>query len=295
MATELTAESDRRITIVVRPGESDDALLSVEDALQQVLDFLRLAQDAKASLENLDVDFEWKLEWASTNSPFTLRAIAEPLGGKSDKDISASVEAVKARSAKLIRDCAAGLPVPAWVASTEALYSLFERNAKNLSRTMIEFDGAVGSVEIDRASAEKAFEVFEDIPLAAFQEVNIPRRQAYGEIDGRMVMAGRFFNKPAFQLQTILYGLVWCLVSPEFVQRLGTAHSLAEVWDGKRLVVYGRITYSKGGKRVSRIEVQSLREKTAPQIKIEDVLDADFTAGLDPVEYLNRLHGGELG
>ena len=100
---------------------------------------------------------------------------------------------------------------------------------------------------------------------------------------------GRYRNKPALNLRTALYGTVWCVLADSLVEKWGDTQKISTVWQGKRLTVFGRLLYLAGG-RLSRVEAQNVRERDAPRIKIEDILDPDFTAGLDPVEYLERLH-----
>jgi hypothetical protein len=47
--------------------------------------------------------------------------------------------------------------------------------------------------------------------------------------------------------------------------------------------------------KLSRIEAHDIREiaSTAP-VDLDELLDPDFTSGLDPVEYLRRPNEGEL-
>jgi hypothetical protein len=69
---------------------------------------------------------------------------------------------------------------------------------------------------------------------------------------------------------------------------------MAEVWQGKTVGVYGRLSYAAGG-QLRRVEVIDMREITAaPPINLDSILDPNFTSGMDPHEYLQRLHDGEL-
>ena len=70
--------------------------------------------------------------------------------------------------------------------------------------------------------------------------------------------------------------------------------TIADVWSGRVVSVPGRIYYGQSGKP-TRIEASDVRAKEIPEIDIQDVLDPDFTSGLSPVEYLQRLHEGNLG
>lgn len=128
-------------------------------------------------------------------------------------------------------------------------------------------------------------------PIHVAQEV--PARVAHGEFEGRLVAVGRYRNQPALYLVSPLYGSVWCVLADHLVEEWGDAQKVSDIWKGKRLTIFGRLIYWRGGK-LARVDAQSVRERDTPKINIEDVLDADFTAGLDPVEYLERLHEGKL-
>lgn len=69
---------------------------------------------------------------------------------------------------------------------------------------------------------------------------------------------------------------------------------MKDVWEGQALGVRGRLIYAAGGK-LSRIDADEIREIRSARVDLESVLDPNFTAGLDPVEYLEQLHEGRLG
>lgn len=172
----------------------------------------------------------------------------------------------------------------------EAMRDFFHRNANGISVTVLDFNDGQ-RVEIDDSQAATAVSSFIE-PLQLLEA--LPARSAHGEIDGRLIAVGRWRNKPALYLHTALYGNVWCVLAPHLIEQWGGETRVSSIWTGKRLSIFGRLLYWKGG-RLSRVEAESVRERVSPRIDIEDVLDADFTAGLDPVEYLDRLHEGKLG
>ena len=63
---ELSAE---RASITVQASSAHPDILSVQDAMQQVLDFFELLTPEDAR----ETKFVWKLNIASTNSPFTVQ------------------------------------------------------------------------------------------------------------------------------------------------------------------------------------------------------------------------------
>ena len=66
-----------RVVITIHPTVSDERLLGVADAMQQVLDHIKLFEDAQQAMGDPHSRFEWKLERASTNTPFTVVAVAD--------------------------------------------------------------------------------------------------------------------------------------------------------------------------------------------------------------------------
>lgn len=136
--------------------------------------------------------------------------------------------------------------------------------------------------------------------LRAIEAINptdatdIPARIAYGEVEGQMLAAGRYNRRPAIQIRSDLYGPVWCVLSDDLVGEFGSEHRLAEVWEGKTVGVSGRLNYLRGG-GLNRIDAEIVRPIEAPPFDLNAVLDPDFTAGFDPVEYLEKLHEGDLG
>jgi hypothetical protein len=147
-------------------------------------------------------------------------------------------------------------------------------------------------LRIDRAEADAGIRAVAAQNLLDVQS-DLPDREAFGEIEGVMLAAGRYRNRPAIQLRSELYGFIWCALSGDLVEEYGGEHRLKDVWEGKTLAIQGRLTYSAGS--LKRVEALAVREITsAPYLDLDSVLDPDFTSGLDPNEYLDRLHAGDL-
>jgi len=109
-----------------------------------------------------------------------------------------------------------------------------------------------------------------------------------------MVAAGRYRNRPAVQVRSEMYAFIWCVLSDRLIGQFGDEHSVADIWKGKSIGVTGTLHYDRGGK-LAKIDAREIREiKAAALIDLNAILDPDFTAGMDPHEYLERLHAGEL-
>jgi hypothetical protein len=256
--------------------------LQVREALEQVLDTLQLFEQAERSLGDPHAAFVWRLEKASTNSPLTVVAVAEAVDPAID--VTPQVAHVKAAHAQ----------PPTWLerGSFGVVKELFARNLNGIALTEIDFElPSIDPLAIDRVQATAGLRAVEAInPLDA---VDIPERRATGEIEGQFLAAGLYQRRPAIQIRTDLYGFVWCVLDEGLIDRWGGEHRLSEIWEGKTIGVYGEMHYLSGG-RLNRIDANDIREIDIPPFDLDAILDIDFTAGFDPVEYLEKLHEGDL-
>lgn len=280
-----------RLIITIHPANSDQGLLSVEDAMQQVLDVVRLHNEAQQAISSPSEAFVWRLERASANSPFSVVALAEAADPTVDIEpfVRRAKHEVSAGLRRLARD---GEPSP-WM-GPEAIRlarCVFERNRNGIGTTEVGF-GDDDAFAIDPKLADSGLRAVSGIDAINI-EARVGDRRAWGEIEGVMVAVGRYRNKPAIQMRTHQYAFVWCTLSEELVAEYGGQHKMEEVWQGRAIGVEGELIYSNGGKL--RIVATGIRTiPNVPRIDLEAVLDPDFTAGLDPVEYLRQFHGGEL-
>jgi hypothetical protein len=285
-----------RIVITIRPTPSDEGLLRVADAMQQVIDAINLLEHAERALVAPQDAFEWRLERASTASPFTVVAVAEALNPA--VDIAPQVRRLKAEVSSGLRNFIAHGTPPAWMDAegVKVARNIFARNRNGISRTDIDFDPdsrARNVVSIDRRAAEAGIQAFAALnPLDI--DGDLPQRVSFGEIEGVMVAAGRYRNRPAIQIRTELYGFVWGILAPAVISQFGTETSISEIWKGRTIGIRGRLSYASGGK-LKQIDVIEIREiVSAPPIDLDSILDPEFTSGMDPNEYLDKLHAGEL-
>jgi len=281
-----------RIEIIVRPPSDHDGRLLVADAMLQVLDTIRLLDEAQQAIAAPGEAFRWRLESASTNSPFAVVAIAEAV--TPGADIDDHVHRVKSEFGSGLRKLVEAREIPWWMGQSglDLAKSLFGRGANGISVTEIRL-AANDAVAIGHAEADGGLAAIAAInPLQL--DAELPERVAFGELGGVMVAAGKYRGKAAVQIRSEQYGFIWCQLSPDLVEKFGGEHRMDEIWSGKALLVEGRLIYAKGGK-LSRIEVTGIREReAASRFDLDALLDPNFTAGLDPAEYLRQLHEGEL-
>jgi hypothetical protein len=147
-----------RLVITIHPTPSDEGLLRVSDAMEQVIDALRVFEQAERVLVSPQEYFEWRLERASAGSPFTVVAVAAPLDA-TKKDVTPYILRVKSEVSHGIRNFIShGIP-PRWMdpEGMVAFRRLLSRNQNGIGRTDIDFDVGPNThdvVSIDREKAE---------------------------------------------------------------------------------------------------------------------------------------------
>src|SRR6266545_7233325 len=102
-----------RLVITIHPTPSDEGLLRVSDAMQQVIDALRVLEQAERVLVPPQDTFEWRLEHAEARSPFTVVAVAEPVNPIAD--VTPHVRRVKAEVSRGMRDFISRGTPPPWM------------------------------------------------------------------------------------------------------------------------------------------------------------------------------------
>jgi hypothetical protein len=282
-----------RVVITIHPTVSDEKLLSVSDAMQQVLDHIKLFEDARQAQGDPRTRFEWKLERATTNTPFTVVAVAQ--GDDPGIDISEAVKRVKSDVSEGLKRLMSREQPPQWMTqgSFAVAKNIFARNMNGIGETDIDFEeGEIVSIIPTKASA--GINTLDALNITDFEN-ELAARQSFGEIEGIMIAAGRYRGREALQIRNEMYGFVWCPLSKDLISRFGDEHSMSDIWKGKTLGIQGRLNYVAGGK-LQYIDAHDIREiEAAPLVDLEAILDPDFTAGMDPHEYLERLHEGQIG
>ena len=270
-----------RITLRIVPPEGGTGELTVEDAMQQVLDAFRLLT-ANAG------EVLWRLVSASTNSPLTIVAEAE--------DSMAAAEQTLAFS-KSIEQLQAGRFPDAW--KRPELQSIA---AAFLSRA----SGSIGRTEIRirdeqplLLSAEDAApfvglreQVSEQVPAVAY---GIVTKKQVGSIEGLLVEVTTYRGRPAIRVRERKTDReITCVVSEQLANEFSEHASVHDVWTHRRVTVRGVISYQASGSilRVEAVNVEPAAQSVQP---LKSLRDPNFTAGLTAADYLEKFRAGELG
>lgn len=273
-----------QIVVTIEPSTPSERL-DVAAAFAQVLDYLRLIELAAGDKG----DFDWKLERATTNSPFTVVAYT-PVGGSAAKH-QQSLAVAQRKTQDGLKELARGT-VPTWMRRDQrnAAKRITRRFGSGIGRVALRAsESDTAAFTVNRALANKALRTLEKVD--GIDELKIPAHVAFGEIEGTLVGVGTYHSKPAFWVRANGYDIVRCLIEREKLEALGDEATLREVWQHKRVRVLGKLFYDDGG-GLAEIAVDEMHMFPATDIPLDTIFDPHFTSDFEPVAYLDRLHEG---
>ena len=281
----------RKCTFTVEPSESHHEILTVHDAFQQAIDFFDLLTDES------DQDVVWKLEMASTNSPFTCRG--EPVDVRTLAGAYALVEERVSIVERNFRRIAEG----------KDFDDTFPREKIETARRMLRRNtNGVGLMRATFAEDEEAVEVSQNTAKRYFEQLFTPAeslhsylfsrtsRREVGSLEGRIVEIGTDYDAPALQIREHNTGRpIWCRVSPGKVQEIGSEMKANDAWSRRRVRIRGTLNYGNDGcvLRVLNGDLTYI-DDVAPA-DLDQLEDREFTEGYSPSEYLDRLRENEFG
>ncbi len=280
-----------KVKIKVHPSGTSADLLTVADAMRQVLDFVELLEKADSAGPGDADKIVWRLTYATTNSPFELGAEA------TSKDPSLTVSA-KAHFAKMavrgaIVDLTSGRPPPAWLdeSGLKIAERIFHRNLNGIGRTDLDFGESSEAAIIVHSTAKAAALAIDEARIAVERSSADLTRTEYGSFEGEIVSAGMYHNNPSLVVRDRLTGeKVTCVFPPELSYRIGTKHNWHEVWAGHRVLVHGELHYTNEGvlRRSDAIDLEVIESK---EVDLAIARKEDILEGLSPSEFSDRSWG----
>jgi len=109
-----------------------------------------------------------------------------------------------------------------------------------------------------------------------------------------MESVGKHYNKPAILLRERLSRReVWCVVPQEIEQEVAREATFVDLWQDKRVTVFGLLSYNDAGD-LARVDATELHRADVPEVDIDLLKDKGFTGDLSVNEYLDRLSEGDL-
>lgn len=271
-----------RIKITVRPSGSHPDVLTIEDAMEQVLDVFKMLESAPS--------VEWKLVNATTNSPLQIEA--EAVSFEASVDISVVARAQKHHLARNLHDIARGVCPTDEAFKSAVAKRFFARNLNGVGATEIDLDNGETFFVTPRI-AQAAISTLEKKPTGLFEKT--VARDEIGSIEGKLSDIGTHYNFPAVKIVEARTGDdLWCRLSDELQDQLYNKASYKDVWQHRRVIVRGRIKYNKDSK-IDYVIASDVRRIDDREVSLEAIRDPSFTGGLSIVDYLDRFRDGKLG
>jgi hypothetical protein len=284
-----------KVTVVVYPSGADADSLTVADAMLQVLDAFELLSLAEAKKSGQLAHVIWRLERATTNSPFTVEAV--PLSSDPQIDVDrqasqASMTLYEGLNAVLKADSRAD-----WIDhhSETILIRLLKRNLNGIGRTDLYLKDLDVPLIIDHRSALRGQTFLERLAADEREKAEDLTRREYGSVEGHVLSTATWYHKPAFRMKLRLSGdEVTCVLSPVAAEKIGPQRSWTDAWNGQRVLVSGICYYVTGGK-LARIDVDNVQPITSRNVEISELRDDTFSNGLNPEAHRREVWGDERG
>jgi hypothetical protein len=267
------------LTVKIIPPDDGKDALTVEAAMQQVLDAFSLLSAGETTVV-------WRLVSATTNSPFTIVAEAD------DTEAAVHQKDVFEQS---LRELNSGNFPEAWKRPELQLAaaSLLRRSSGEIASTEFTLGDMRPPLVISRDVAAP----FADQPAAMLPIVAMPAtsKRQVGSIDGILVGVTTYFGRPAIRVQERKTGReITCVILEALAASFSQEASMQDVWLHRRLNVRGVILYGVTG-AILRVEASRVQPVGPVPKDLPPLHDPTFTGGLTAAEYLERFRAGELG
>ncbi|GGE32118.1 hypothetical protein GCM10011367_03240 [Marinicauda pacifica] len=277
--------SSDRITIQVESNIGEDGPLTVTDTLDQFRDAFELLTVAIAQ-EAGGEKIKWRLESLSKNSPATVTGV----GYSPDPEVPV-IPLMQTGKQRFSRDMAAlreGKVAP-WIqerASTAK--SLFKRNLNGIGRTVFDFDDDLPRTVFIEKFARSSLEALNRVEALLVEDRS---HSEHGALDGHVTETKTWNGRPAVYVKDRLTGrLVPCVLSDELANKVGSAHSWSDAWNGQRVRVRGRLFYDKSGV-ISRIQATDLQDVTSSPVDFKALRKINILEGRSPTQHLDEIWG----
>jgi hypothetical protein len=275
-----------RVRLVVKGSHGGN--LTIEDAMQQVLDFFRLLSLSSDD----DNSVQWLLTHASAASPLTV--IGEASSVAPDVDVVAIARLQKAALAAELNAVLRGdRPESLDVNSERAALTqkILRRTLNGIAETDIDLED-IAPLILTTEAARSAIEVLDARP--AF-ELPYRAHSEHGAVEGELLSSDPYYGKPAIWIEDRGGNRIPCRLSTALQEQITGQLNFADVWRHRRIVATGEVSFTEKG-RINRVDADSVALLGAGRVvKLDELYDKDFTDGLTPSEYIDKLREGDIG
>jgi hypothetical protein len=281
-----------RVTISIISSAGEDAPLTVDDATRQILDFFEMLTAAGGEEGKL---VSWRLVSVSMKSP--LSVTAEPFSDVPGIPVEEIARREKASLSADLREITTRRRVPPSMPRLvrRRARSFFERNTRRIGRTDILFDEQSPPLIIEERMALAATSVLDAASVDEAPPSRDLTRTEVGSVEGYLVETATFYGRPAVRIRERITGVeVICILSDDLAERIGPEHNWREIWQSRRVLISGEISYRQDGS-VARIRAHDMATIDARQLDYADIADPNFSGGLSPPDYLRAIWEEEVG
>lgn len=266
---------------------------TVEDLLSQIQDLVDVLRSVEVAIaENGNTEIDWRVTEASSNSPIRLEIT--PFPRQHAMSIDRRAGEVAKFTVQGLRSLTERADRPTYFndATVDRAERVFQRLTNGLEATVVDFSEYIddGEVSLDNTLAVRAMrnvEVLKGPGEAPYIEIS----SMEGQI--RNVERDKRGRAIAWLINRIDKDDVKCFARGR-AQTTLERMEVGEVWRGVRVRVSGELKY-KGLGRIEVINADYI-EILDPDSELpsyEDIVDPDFTGGVETVEYLEKLRNGE--
>lgn len=185
----------RIVRITIEASQDHPDVLTVQDAMQQALDFFALLTDES------NPAVKWKLTLASTNSPLTVEG--EPVDMRTLAGAFGSVEKRIETVERNLSRVAQGLDFDDSFPRDKLPHAkrMLKRNTNGIGATLTTFDADSAPIAFDTLIAKRFFDEVES-PSVSLHSYLFSRtsRKEQGSIEGKIVGIGTDYGNPAVRL-----------------------------------------------------------------------------------------------
>lgn len=278
-----------RMVISIDAPDTGEAMLSVQDAFEQIIDLFELAAYTDDGTKEDDVI--WKLVTVSMQSP--LRVVAEAVGKVEDIDISTKARRQRDSLANNLDALRQGSYPVAWAhgRAKESARRVARRSRRAVGLTRIASD-PIAPPQIEVLSSQFEAVLVQEAEATAARA----RKPEHGAIEGIIREVGTLYGKPAIRVEERLSGReIWCVIPNDDALGLISDHAaFSDVWKSKRVKIPGILEFDTNGDLV-KVIATDISRVASTYVSEDAIADRDFTARLSVKEYVDRLHEGTIG
>lgn len=265
---------------------------TVEDLLDQLRDYFEILKGVEEAVaEGGRSEIEWRVVAASKNSPlaFEIAAFSRQFAMNVDR----RAEIVLTQTAIGLQSLQTRKERPEFFSEKVLARAekLFDRVTNGLSETTVDFGSDLPTLRLDRGKAYAAAAHTKAIlrpPARVYKELGSVEGFAHGfDQDG--------WGNPILKVRHRLTGDEFtCRLSGEALEGIET-RLVGEVLRTCRVRLFGTIHYKALG-RISRVDANRIKffKERSELPEIDDILDENFTGGIESGDYLERLRDGNL-